>query len=492
MLERARQIRPAAVLAVIAFAAATVHTVLVARFAMGHSGFNGGGDDIGGFWAAKHLPFVEFLFSPIDVHRVPLQRLLTYVMVRMAPLNFVAADAVLLAFHIAGCVFLLAALRQIRKTPANYVLVAWCAINPYLASQLYWWTAGSARLPYILCSNAAAYFYLAHRATGSRIAFGAVLASAAIALGFFAKGVLIPAYLSGLELALRWKERTEQTVASAPRRAKGSHVAALLGILFAVALGYVVAWRSATPPELRSASSDLGFLVPYGKLNWLIFGLGTCGFLVDDAPTALGWVAGAWVLAFVCSILRARSSLVPWGAAFVLVSTSIYAGTSQARANSVGALAAIAGDRYYFELMPVLTLFAGVALAVAPAGALERSVLRSAAARWCGALALSATFVYVTSNSYASAMRLFDRSYTGFRKSRLYVDNVRSGIGRATRLADGAFPLVDSPIPFGFVHLVPHPRMNSELLELLHERPRIVWPRHGAYWITESGRLYRL
>src|SRR5262245_34274208 len=100
---RLRRLGPAQVAAASAILIASVYTAWLVRFAVTHSSFHGGGDDIEGFWQAKHLPFWTYLFTPIDVHRLPLHRLASYVLFRTAGMNFVAASAVLVAFHLAGC-----------------------------------------------------------------------------------------------------------------------------------------------------------------------------------------------------------------------------------------------------------------------------------------------------------------------------------------------------------------------------------------------------
>jgi hypothetical protein len=126
----------------VALLVASAHTIGLAQFSLAHSAFHGEGDDIEGFWLAKSLPFWKYLLSPIDVHRLLLHRFMSYLVYRVAPMNFAVAEVVLSAFHLAGYVVLFATLQNIQKTPANCVLTAWYAINPYMGPQLFWWTAG--------------------------------------------------------------------------------------------------------------------------------------------------------------------------------------------------------------------------------------------------------------------------------------------------------------------------------------------------------------
>jgi hypothetical protein len=57
---------------------------------------------------------------------------------------------------------------------------------------------------------------------------------------------------------------------------------------------------------------------------------------------------------------------------------------------------------------------------------------------------------------------------------------------------DGTWPLVDRNIPGDTRLMATHPKKNSELLELMGEHPRPVAAEPGAYWVTDSGRIFRL
>ena len=109
---------------------------------------------------------------------------------------------------------------------------------------------------------------------------------------------------------------------------------------------------------MRQASLDLNFLALYLKWSWLVFGLGTGGYLFQDAPSAGIWIAVFWIAGVSYSVLRGRTALVAWVSAAVLISTNMYASTSQARAQLVGPFAALVSDRYYLELAPTIVLFA--------------------------------------------------------------------------------------------------------------------------------------
>jgi hypothetical protein len=487
--ERLRRLRPPEVVAAAAIVIASVHTIGLVRFALGHSTFPPRGDDVEGFWMSKNLPFWKYLFTPVDVHQVPLYRLVSYVFVRLASLNFSAAQAVLLAFHLLGCFFLFATLDRIRRTPWNTVLVAYYAMNVYLASQLLWWTSGLIRLPCVLFSSMATFFYLKYRRDRARLSFVLVILSIALALGFFAKGVLIAAELVVLELVLRWSDGG--TLHGSETNVNRPSVWTLLAAALAMSIGYVVLWRAATPPSFRQANVDLQFLFLYLKWSWMVFGLGTAGYLFEDGPSAGLWVGLAWAAVLAYSIVRRRATLVAWASVLVLVSLSVYTGTSQTRERLMGAFTALLADRYYFELMPILVLFAAIALAEVRPTPAETAFQRRPLASWAGAALVVAGLCFLSVNSSRSVERLFATRYCGVPNARLFLTNLRHDLKLVARDPDGTWPLVDRNIQ-GDRLMATHPKNNSELLELMGERPRSVAAAPGAYWITDSGHIFRL
>lgn len=488
--DRLRRLRPAEVAGAAAVVIASAHTARLVQFALGHSTFPPRGDDVEGFWMSRNLPFWGYLFTPIDVHRVPLHRLASYILVRVAPLNFAVAEIVLVAFHLLGCIFLFATLDKIKRTPWNSVLVAYYAMNVYLASQLFWWTAGLCRLPHALFSSAATFFYLKFRSDGTRLSCVLVVLCIALSLGFFAKGVLIAPQLAVLELVLRWRERATARASTTDWIRPG--IWTLLAVALAMSVAYVAVWRAATPPSLREASFDPKFLLLHLKWSWMVFGLGTAGYLFEDAPSVGLWVGLAWAVALTYSIVRRRATLLAWVSLIVLVSLSVYAGTSQARERLVGPFAALLADRYYFELMPILVLFVAIALAEFLPGAAEEAVPKRSLASWSGAILAVAGLCLLSANSERSVERLFATRYGALPNARLFLENLRHGLRRVSRDPDGTLPLVDREVPGDTRLMAVHPKKSSELLELLGERPRPVAAGPGAYWITESGRIVRL
>jgi hypothetical protein len=153
---------------------------------------------------------------------------------------------------------------------------------------------------------------------------------------------------------------------------------------------------------------------------------------------------------------------------------------------------AIGGDRYYYELMPVFVLFIGAALRGVRPNRGEEALARLSVLSWCTAAAAVIAFAALEVGSYRSTVRLFDDTYLDFFYGKAFFDNLRDGVKRISRDPDGTWPLVDSDIPRDIVLLATNPHLNSELLTLIGEHPKVVAPRPGAYWITRTGHVYRL
>ncbi len=181
-----------------ALALAVVHSCLVAVFAVRHSHFQG--DDIVGLYQSHQLSFWKYLATPIDVHFVPLHRLATYVLGRMAPANFPIAVGVMLALHLAAIFFLYRVLQLLRPSWINAVFVSWYATHVYIGVLFTWWTSGLHRLPYVLLLVSSLYGYLKYRWRPRAAGFLAVIASYSAAMGFFEKALLFPIVIGGVEV----------------------------------------------------------------------------------------------------------------------------------------------------------------------------------------------------------------------------------------------------------------------------------------------------
>ena len=160
--------------------AATLAFVLVARQRVSFYG-----DDYIGFHGVVTQSVRQFLLTPIDVHFIPLHKLATWLIYRIAPLNFDVALAVMCAFHLLGLWTLYRTLRLLGASWLSAPLTALCAVNVYGGVLLLGWSAGIARLAYILLSIAAIYHYLRFRESGSWGRLATVVACVVAAAAFF-------------------------------------------------------------------------------------------------------------------------------------------------------------------------------------------------------------------------------------------------------------------------------------------------------------------
>jgi len=174
------------------------YQVALAWFVYGYSYFTG--DDFSHFASARTRSLWENVFLFIDVHFAPLHRAVSWSLQHFFPMSWTAAVVFMFGVHGLTLLSLFRLLGYLTpgRHPHFWLLVY--ATNLYLIVLLIWWSSALHRLPYLLfCVVALNQSVRWADRGGWRHFFGAQLACAA-ALGFFAKGVLIPAYVLGLEV----------------------------------------------------------------------------------------------------------------------------------------------------------------------------------------------------------------------------------------------------------------------------------------------------
>lgn len=328
-----------------ALSLAVVHSCFVAHFSARNSHFQG--DDIVGLYFARQLPFRQYLATPIDVHFVPLHRLVTYAVGRLAPANFTVAVTFLLACHLLAVFFLYWALEHLRPSWVNAVFASWYATHVYIGVLFTWWTSGLHRLPYILGLSIALYGYAQYRWRPRARSFACVIGGYVASLGFFEKGVLVPLVLAGVEVCL-WQEASRRT-----RRA----LVPLYIVLGAITLFYLHLWRHAVRPEWTTIGGGPSFLLTYLKFSWQVLLQSVCGRVYDGA----GWGLTVVALLVAATVLRNRGAASVWIAGAVVVSLSLVStALSTPRARAWG-IALSAAHRYYPDVMILFVLFAALA-----------------------------------------------------------------------------------------------------------------------------------
>jgi hypothetical protein len=307
-------------------------------------------DDLQNIYLAYSLPFWSYLTLPIDVHVVPLHRLLNLVLVTFWPYNFHAVLAVFGAFYLASVYLLWKVLDLLAPSRWTPLIVVVFSCNGLILHQFMWVPAALHRLPYVLLSLLSIYCYLRYR-DGNRRGFllGSVLCSV-LAVGFYAKAILIPGYLLAIELCLSW------------RKGLGAARRYLPGLLMLCLSVIYVAWYELFSPALRfGPQPQLGMALEIAN-----------GFFRETASVSLAgrlWHPGiaayaawmAWGLMVVFSVMRQRTSAVVWLVLIAVLYANFLTISATGRGQIFG-VSLVLAPRYYYEVSFLLGIFVALAL----------------------------------------------------------------------------------------------------------------------------------
>jgi len=465
-----------------AFAGAAVFAAAAVCFAKRNSHFLT--DDFAGFYLVATQPFLKVLSTPIDVHFVPLHRLVTQLIYSIAPLDFGVALSVLVFFHGIAVVTLYATLRQLKESPVNAVLVFFYATNVYLGVLFLWWTSGLHRLPYIAFAIATVYHYVKYRRGRSRKSLLFAAACFAAALGFYSKAVLIPATLLGVEVCL---------LRGTPRRQLAGNLLVISAFLAAAVL-YAVFTRAVIDSAFTQIHVDAGFLLDFERRSFAILSEGVFGVVYQGSAKLLNAVLfGFWVLFIAYTVARQPKNATAWIAGIALVAANVAVIAISHRTERFG-LSIANSYRYYFELMYLVVLFAGIALHNLPPRAWPPSFAGNP--RWrpawvalaCCLLAAMASMSFLR---FASLLEL--PRYRRHLQAKEFVENLTAGLDelRADRRDDFAF--IDGLAPaFLTGKTAAHIRRYSDFLKVFEFDARFGTAAPRLYRITETGEVRRV
>ena len=465
-----------------AFAAAAVFAAAVVCFAKQNSHFLT--DDFAGFYLAATEPFLKVVLTPIDVHFVPLHRLVNQLIYSIAPLDFGVALAVLVFFHGIAVVTLYATLRQLKDSPVNAVLVFFYATNVYLGVLFLWWTSGLHRLPYIAFVIATVYQYVKYRRGRSRRSLLFAAACFAAALGFYSKAALIPATLLGVEVCL---------MRGTPRRELAGNLLVVFAFFAAAAL-YAVFTRAMIDSVFTRVHLDAGFLLDFERRSFAILSEGVFGVIYRGSAKTINAVLFAFWLGFIAyTIAREPKNAIVWIAGIALVATNVAVIAISHRTERFG-LSMANSYRYYFELMFLVALFVGMALHNLPPRA--RLPLFLGNPRWRPAWVAFAgcLLAAMASMSFLRFEALLDLPrYRRHLQAKEFVENLTTGLDelRADRRKDFAF--VDGLAP-GFLtgKNAAHIRRYSDFLKIFDFDAPFGTAAPRLYRITETGEIRRV
>lgn len=467
-------------------------------------------EDFDAMWLARSLPFGDFLFESIDEHFVPLHRLVAYGANALAPMNFAFALAVLTAFYLLAAVYMYRVLRQCERlaehgvsadvrddargpsstlgfleNPTSWLLFgAWCTYV-YLGPLFVWWTAGLHRFPLIAFAVMAVHYYLDYRNSRRRrsaaISFGCVVA----AFGFFPKAVLIPVYLTTIEVCL-WSSTTTQ---------EKRRNALVLTPLLALSVSYVVLWRILKPPVMTAIATDVDYHLRYLQLSWFMLRDSLMGSIWQDRQGLVAsWIAGASCLMVVgYTLVRAPRCFVIWGGLAILLVLNVLATSlSKLRADLFGLALPVFLHRYYFELATIVVVFSAIALqrARCASPAIQQARRGSYAGKippWASSAAAAVVLAAIIGNSSSSATHLIEQGYLNHWLTRDFVRRTEADAQRIIRAEGAPLRIVDEELPPYAGTKGPHSTVY--LLEAIGVAVVPATPGAVAYRIAPSGHI---
>lgn len=451
-----------------------VQSTWVAVIAAGTSDYFG--DDIWLFYQSRTLPIFRYFTATIDVHPVPLHRVLDYFVCRLVPMHFGAAVGFLLGVHWLSLIFLYASLQALKKTPANAVLAAWYGTYVYLGTVFSWWTAAAHRIPAICLTMVGVFAFVRYRRTHTPGSAAAVILSFLGALGFFEKAALVPIVLMGVELAL-WP-RT-------PRADRIVH-ARLLGGLLVLACAYYFLWRAAVGPSWSHLYLTPSTLILFTGLGWKVLAASFAGFTFKKPW--IGIALGLSMVAF--TVYRARWNAVVWLVAAAVLSVSLAStGFSHIRTSLLGLLLPVVNHRYYPDVMAVAVIFAAIAWHFALEAPVPTDGWLDALGRsfsgWRGGV-LAAVVMSVTAARALDTYRtLAPNLYAPIHR---YMSELRRGLAD---VPPGSMPLriQEGRVPDALSGLGPTFSRHSVLLTALGVPFVLAKPGPGVYRISRRGAL---
>lgn len=458
------------------------------------------GDDIITLDRAHSTPLREFLLTPIGEHFVPLHRLVAYLADAWFPMSYSFAMLVMEAFFLLGVAYLgriLGLLEVIAHEPgtpsddqanarigwlprsqAGWLLIGLYSVNAYLGALLGWWTAGLHRLPMIAFSIMSIHYYLVFRR--SRALRHALTCSLCLlfGLGFFLKAILVPYCWLGLELCLF------RLTSPAERRKNLGFVLAWVAASFV----YVVVWWQLQPAQVREINWDIGTQLDFLSVTSSILRDGAFGsfyglelfhrghqFPFERVVSSLFWIA---LIAFTIQ-RHARNAHVWLVLSGLLVLNVLVISMAKHRTGSVGALAALLNQRYYFEFYFLIAIFVAVALARASDAGKRPTLEARLGSGWPMTVLSSLLLALVATRSLVASRGLYQN-----RKARTYIEHVLADSSRLRAETGGPLSIVDDQAPADVLNWA-----VSRILPAFGVDVKVAPPGPGVYKVLPSGEI---
>lgn len=433
------------------------------------------GDDLTNFLLLKQLGLREFLLAPIDVHRTPGHRLLTWLVFELAPMSFLGPVAVMLALHAGTLFYLHRSLRLAGAGGSGDAVLCCYAASPLIVFGMLWWAHAQHRMPYVLLDAFAIYHYLAWARGGASRHLAAFGTAIALGFAFYEKAALIPLH------ALAFAACAAPTELRArPLRFAGP---ALLAGAACAALSLGLAARTAGPPLSLDfvVATELAFLkmLASGALGVLLAPEYSGGSF--DPNVRLAWVVALWGSLVGFSVWRARETALLWLALLAVLAVDYLPLALSDRVVVFGPVIT-RQYRFHYEELHLVVLFLGLICARAFRAPTQAGTKR---VRVLG-LAVAAAFVVLTP---ASLWLQEERSSTlgVHRRARLYLRNVRAGLAAIEeaepRFRNGPLPPTLSGFSGG--------SDTRALIHLFEPRARFTPGEGPVYEVWFDGQVVR-
>jgi len=415
--------REAALLALLLLYCGTVG-VFVAEYTFFFS------DDFGNLRLARTLPLADYLVRPIDIHFVPMHRLFVWVLQKLSPLNYPLAVAALLACHGLTMLLLKRLFDLIRPSRLNLLLLVVYSANIFFAVPLAWFTSGVHRFPCLLFTVASLYYAARFAAEARPLQFLASVLAALLALGFYAKALLLPAYVLGLALCF----------AASGVGGRWRRMLPIAAVQIALAGGYVL-FRHYSIGRLPAEPPPPRGLYDVVVAMFSIFSEGLLALRFHTRTVPEGWVVPVVFVVAGWTIWRSPRNAVVWlvAAAWFALNALLL---TMGRGFAFGIWATLV-YRYYFELVFFVVITAKIVLtnidragAPAPWAARLRDLLATRRA-------LFAVAVYLVV-ALSATLRLLAASQQHQHVTRLFLRNLLADTAHARATTSGKVSLLDA------------------------------------------------
>lgn len=294
------------------------------------------------------------MWFPIDNYRLPLHQLGSGLFYRFLGMHFGIAVMVMVMELLAGLFLLGAVLRRLQvSTFWSSVVLFVVACNVYVFDLFTWWSAGLHRFPYVAFTLLSLWAWLGYRARGLRRDAWLCLAGFLLALGFYAKAILVPGFLILLEGSL----------VLAGRRPVFP-VRGWLGLLVAIDLIYAlgnILWP-AEPNRQVLINMHTPEIIWVAMQHYLLAWLPFTAHIDRQWGMSYQTAVALLMIGTFAVLLWYRRGSWPFVAAFfgVIIANAFLISISvQVRRFGI---ASILLDRYYFETIPISAVFLAPAL----------------------------------------------------------------------------------------------------------------------------------